>query len=93
MSLMSQDDLLLSNWILTYIGDISYSLYLIHWPICAYFRMQDQVDNYGNDYSNDNLIWADFIKTASTIESLKKSGRVIHNDTFVNMLSEFLLIN
>ncbi|CAI5443750.1 unnamed protein product [Caenorhabditis angaria] len=35
----SENNKLLSNNILTYIGDISYSLYLIHWPIYAYWKL------------------------------------------------------
>lgn len=39
LMLVSIDDEFLSNRILTYIGDISYSLYLIHWPIYAYSKI------------------------------------------------------
>ncbi|CCD70192.1 Acyl_transf_3 domain-containing protein [Caenorhabditis elegans] len=39
LMLLSEDNLVLSNRILTYIGDISFSLYLIHWPIYAYWKL------------------------------------------------------
>lgn len=39
LMLLSVDDYYLSNRVLTYIGDISYSLYLIHWPIYAYCKL------------------------------------------------------
>lgn len=37
--LVSEDNKVLSCRVLTYIGDISYSLYLIHWPIYAYWKL------------------------------------------------------
>ncbi|PIC34605.1 hypothetical protein B9Z55_014209 [Caenorhabditis nigoni] len=39
LMLVSIDDEFLSNRVLTYIGDISYSLYLIHWPVYAYTKI------------------------------------------------------
>ncbi|CAI5450741.1 unnamed protein product [Caenorhabditis angaria] len=34
-----ENNKILSNKFITYIGDISYSLYLIHWPIYAYWKL------------------------------------------------------
>ncbi|CAI5452980.1 unnamed protein product [Caenorhabditis angaria] len=38
------DDKFLSNKVLTYIGDISYSLYLIHWPVYSYWKLTKNGD-------------------------------------------------
>ncbi|CAI5447813.1 unnamed protein product [Caenorhabditis angaria] len=38
---------ILSNPILTYIGDVSYSLYLIHWPIYACAKLSISGNSYG----------------------------------------------
>ncbi|EFP12137.1 hypothetical protein CRE_03335 [Caenorhabditis remanei] len=46
LMLLSVDDYYLSNRVLTYIGDISYALYLIHWPIYTYCKLMHP----GNDY-------------------------------------------
>ncbi|CAP30063.1 Protein CBG10743 [Caenorhabditis briggsae] len=39
LMLVSEDNWVLSIKLLTYIGDLSYSLYLIHWPIYAYWKL------------------------------------------------------
>lgn len=44
LMLVSVDDEFLSNRALTYIGDISYSLYLVHWPIYAYTKITFEND-------------------------------------------------
>uniref|UniRef100_A0A1I7V022 Acyl_transf_3 domain-containing protein n=1 Tax=Caenorhabditis tropicalis TaxID=1561998 RepID=A0A1I7V022_9PELO len=40
LMILSRRDVILSFPILTYIGDISYSLYLIHWPFYAYWKLE-----------------------------------------------------
>ncbi|ULT94909.1 hypothetical protein L3Y34_003978 [Caenorhabditis briggsae] len=37
--MIPENNKMLSSRILTYIGDISYSLYLIHWPMYAYWKL------------------------------------------------------
>ncbi|CAB3409543.1 unnamed protein product [Caenorhabditis bovis] len=41
---VSEGNAVLSNRFLTYIGDFSYSLYLIHWPIFTFWKLQ--LENY-----------------------------------------------
>lgn len=43
--LISDEDSVLSNRVVTYIGDISYSLYLIHWPIYAHWKLTANGNN------------------------------------------------
>ncbi|EFP08516.1 hypothetical protein CRE_15576 [Caenorhabditis remanei] len=50
LMLFSIDDLFLCNRFLTYFGDISYSLYLIHWPVYAFVKL-----NYGEEYYGWNF--------------------------------------
>uniref|UniRef100_A0A8R1HKQ9 HTH_Tnp_Tc3_2 domain-containing protein n=1 Tax=Caenorhabditis japonica TaxID=281687 RepID=A0A8R1HKQ9_CAEJA len=47
LMLISQGNKILSNRFLTYIGDVSYSLYLIHWPIYAYWKLTAERDQLG----------------------------------------------
>ncbi|CAB3409443.1 unnamed protein product [Caenorhabditis bovis] len=42
---ISDGNMVLSNKMLAYIGDFSYSLYLIHWPIYTYWKLIYQNDN------------------------------------------------
>ncbi|CAB3409444.1 unnamed protein product [Caenorhabditis bovis] len=42
---ISDGNMVLSNKMLAYIGDFSYSLYLIHWPIYTYWKLHYQNDN------------------------------------------------
>ncbi|CAB04287.1 Acyl_transf_3 domain-containing protein [Caenorhabditis elegans] len=42
LMLISEGNAVLSNRVLTYIGDISYSLYLVHWPIYAYWKLTNE---------------------------------------------------
>ncbi|EFP10570.1 hypothetical protein CRE_24302 [Caenorhabditis remanei] len=36
---LSVEDVILNSRVMIYLGDISYSLYLIHWPVYAYVRL------------------------------------------------------
>ncbi|EGT46054.1 hypothetical protein CAEBREN_32457 [Caenorhabditis brenneri] len=68
LMLISDENLILSNRFLTYIGDISYSLYLIHWPIYAYWKLTCD----GNKYLLVASLTAAVILAIITFETYEK---------------------
>ncbi|KAF1758612.1 hypothetical protein GCK72_015071 [Caenorhabditis remanei] len=68
LMLISEDNLILSNKVLTYIGDISYSLYLIHWPIYAYWKLTCD----GNKYLLISALASSVILAIITYETYEK---------------------
>ncbi|EFO92447.1 hypothetical protein CRE_11141 [Caenorhabditis remanei] len=68
LMLISEDNWILSNKILTYIGDISFSLYLIHWPIYAYWKLTCE----GNEYLLITALLTSIALAIITFETFEK---------------------
>lgn len=47
---VSTDDLFLSMQVLNYVGDISYALYLVHWPIYEYLSAWKMTNDNGREW-------------------------------------------
>ncbi|CCD71910.2 Acyl_transf_3 domain-containing protein [Caenorhabditis elegans] len=65
---ISKDNTFLSNRVLTYIGDISYALYLIHWPIYAYWKLSCD----GNQYLLVCALVSSFFLAVLVFETFEK---------------------
>ncbi|EFO85448.1 hypothetical protein CRE_11596 [Caenorhabditis remanei] len=68
LMLTSEDNWILCNNILTYIGDISFSLYLIHWPIYAYWKLTCE----GNEYLLITALLTSIALAIITFETFEK---------------------
>ncbi|EFP13594.1 hypothetical protein CRE_24312 [Caenorhabditis remanei] len=89
LMLVSVDDDFLSNKVLTYIGDISYSLYLIHWPIYAYTKLTFE----NNPYALGGGLLISMILAVIVYETYEKWYLKLSNTTCALLIVFLFLIN
>uniref|UniRef100_A0A8R1HZ43 Acyl_transf_3 domain-containing protein n=1 Tax=Caenorhabditis japonica TaxID=281687 RepID=A0A8R1HZ43_CAEJA len=65
---LSIDDKVLGHKFLTYLGDISYSLYLVHWPIVAYAKMMYE----DNEYAHAACLFLSILLAVIIYETFEK---------------------
>ncbi|PIC34604.1 hypothetical protein B9Z55_014208 [Caenorhabditis nigoni] len=89
LMLISVDDIYLSNKMLTYIGDISYSLYLIHWPIYSYCKLMHP----GNIYVLTAGLIVSILLAVVVFETFEKWYLKLSNISITILVLTLLSIN
>ncbi|ULT95754.1 hypothetical protein L3Y34_004443 [Caenorhabditis briggsae] len=89
LMLVSVDDEFLSNRVLTYIGDISYSLYLIHWPVYAYTKVTFE----NNPYALASGLLVSVILAVIVYETYEKWYLKLSNTSCALLIVFFFIMN
>lgn len=89
LMLLSVDDYYLSNKYLTYIGDISYSLYLIHWPIYSYCKLMHP----GNIYVLTAGLMISILLAVLVFETFEKWYLKLSNISIIILILTLLSVN
>ncbi|CAI5454451.1 unnamed protein product [Caenorhabditis angaria] len=85
--LYSRDDAFLSNKVLVYIGDISFCLYLIHWPVYAYWKLTMS----HNQIALVLLLIASVIVSTIVFETFEKWYLKLTNAQITILISSFFI--